>query len=105
MSSEAQKLASKLWSAKTHQIRVTRNWLIVTEEVEYRGHACERCGMPYEKGRFHWHHRDPSKKHKKISWLCHQPCSERMLKAELEKCELLCASCHKAHHKQEASAT
>lgn len=61
------------------------------------GRHCERCGTTDE---LEFHHRDPAEKisHRIWSWSW-----ERIAK-EIEKCEVLCAPCHKAHHRAVADA-
>ncbi len=60
-----------------------------------RGGACELCG--YEKclKALHWYHRDPTEK-------LFSPSNFRSnvakLRAETEKCDLICANCHIEKH-------
>jgi hypothetical protein len=54
--------------------------------------ACEDCGGPAE----HFHHRDPTTRLFSIartkSW------GGMTILREIEKCDLLCAECHRARH-------
>lgn len=64
--------------------------------VNYKGAKCERCGWAGHPAAFEFHHRNQSEKELQIgkfydnNWI--------RLKTELDKCELLCAICHRIHH-------
>ena len=62
--------------------------------IEYMGGECVDCGYSDHPEPFHFHHvRDKSATWKKMrlwSW--------ENIKAELSKCELLCANCHTIRH-------
>ena len=64
--------------------------------IDYMGGCCEQCGFTGHASAFDFHHRNPAEKDFGItsgstkSW-------DKIL-AELEKCELLCANCHRTHH-------
>lgn len=55
---------------------------------------CARCGSTKHLG---FHHRDPSTKRANPGWLVGNTSLDRYLE-ELEKCDVLCASCHATHH-------
>jgi hypothetical protein len=84
-----QKVVSPLQAVKTHyQLRKA-------QAIEYKGGSCCLCGYKRTPRSLHFHHNDPSQKDFKISggnmsW-------ERM-KAELDKCILVCANCHGEIH-------
>jgi hypothetical protein len=66
--------------------------------VEYKGGSCRNCGYNKYIGALDFHHIDPSEKDfsfskKKAKW--------ETLKAELDKCILLCANCHREAHANE----
>jgi hypothetical protein len=62
--------------------------------VEYlRTHPCAHCGEA-DPIVLEFNHIDPSQKTSLVSKLCNQGSMET-LKAEIEKCEVLCANCHK----------
>ena len=69
--------------------------------VEKKGGRCERCNGYFLADVFDFHHRDPSEKlfTLKISNLTDKPWSA-VLK-EVEKCEMLCANCHRKVHWEE----
>lgn len=64
--------------------------------VEYKGGMCEVCGYTKCQAALEFHHRDPLEKDFRISqgnswsWAKIQP--------ELDKCALLCATCHREEH-------
>ena len=64
--------------------------------VEYKGGACTSCGYNKYTGALEFHHLDPSKKDVAISRF--KGVGIERLKAELDKCVLLCANCHRETH-------
>lgn len=64
--------------------------------IEYLGGCCSICGYNKCPDALHLHHKDPSIKgytvSHKISW------GFERIKAELDKCVLLCANCHTEEH-------
>lgn len=65
--------------------------------VDYKGGSCELCGYSKYAGAFDFHHIDPTQKDFTIA---HQHCTSfnDKIKAELDKCLLLCATCHREEH-------
>ena len=69
---------------------------IKKQAVDYLGGKCQRCGLKTDKVvAYDFHHKDPSKKDFAIS---KQSKSFEAIKNELDKCELLCAICHRFEH-------
>jgi len=69
--------------------------------VELRGGRCEDCGYDASAAALEFHHRDPKTKEFTLgnfngSW--------EKLNAEAEKCDLLCANCHRRRHNYVGSA-
>ena len=70
--------------------------------VEFLGGACSRCKGSFPLPCYDFHHKDPKEKD-------NFPCrllqgSREKLRAEIEKCELVCANCHRIiHHIEEES--
>lgn len=60
--------------------------------------GCENCGLhpqsEEECKKFHFHHEDSTNKLNKISRLVLGGASAKILIAELEKCKVVCESCH-----------
>jgi hypothetical protein len=74
--------------------QVERRRKFVAKAVEYKGGRCVRCGYKVDIRALDFHHRDPSKKEftlagniGRLSW--------SRVKAEVDKCDLLCANCHR----------
>lgn len=65
--------------------------------VEYKGGQCERCGYNKCINALQFHHIDPSQKDFALS---KSTKSFEELKAEVDKCMLLCANCHAELHQQ-----
>ena len=66
------------------------------ECVAYKGGACGHCGGVFHSAVYDFHHIDPSKKDFKIS--AFRSGKFEKLRAELDKCLLLCANCHRMEH-------
>jgi hypothetical protein len=66
--------------------------------VEYKGGCCMLCGYNKNYAALDFHHRDPNQKEFTI-----RRASENFekLKKELDKCDLVCANCHREIHCQE----
>ena len=65
--------------------------------VEYLGGRCESCGYDKCIAALEFHHKDPSKKDFSVSTDGTTKSWEK-LKAEIEKCSLLCSNCHREEH-------
>lgn len=74
-----------------------RRKYIKKEAVAYKGGKCNHCHRVYPPSVFEFHHTDPSQKDFAISksGYCR---SLDAVKAELEKCIMLCANCHRIEH-------
>lgn len=71
--------------------------------IDYKGGRCENCGYDRCAEALEFHHRDSSGKDFSISnkgytrsWI--------RVKEELDKCDLLCANCHREIHAQIAAS-
>jgi hypothetical protein len=62
--------------------------------VQYKGGKCEHCGYIGSVASFDFHHLDPSLKSFAISQDPHTR-SWKRIQEEIDKCELLCANCHR----------
>jgi hypothetical protein len=74
-----------------------------SEMVEYFGGSCNQCGYNKNVAALHIHHLDP--KIKEYNWVDLYSKPSDILKAELEKCILLCANCHAETHHPECDST
>jgi hypothetical protein len=60
------------------------------------GATCVSCGYDKSLAALHWHHRDPSTKKFRVSMM--QNIDHSIIRAEAEKCDLVCANCHAEIH-------
>ena len=71
------------------------------EYVIKRGGKCECCGYNKNLAVLEFHHINPDEKEFQIDLRAFSNHSLEKLEKELEKCELLCANCHREHHNPE----
>ena len=71
--------------------------------VEYKGGRCGRCGYDRCMEALEFHHRDPLRKDFSISEKGYTR-SWVSVRRELDKCEILCANCHRETHVQLAAS-
>lgn len=62
--------------------------------ISYKGGKCKKCGYKKYAEVLEFHHRNPKFKLFKISSQGYRK-SWKILKKELDKCDLLCANCHR----------
>ena len=81
---------------KCHSKDIGRRLIEAREKaIEYKGGKCEHCGYNKYRGALEFHHRDSTIKEFGISskrW------GFKSLTKELDKCDLLCANCHREKH-------
>ncbi len=68
---------------------------IKARAVAHLGGVCLHCGFDGHPAAFDFHHRDPTQKDFMIS---SANAGWERLKTELDKCDLLCANCHRVVH-------
>lgn len=68
--------------------------------VEYKGGKCKICGYCRCLAALDFHHSDPSQKEFQISHGRFCVFGEKV-KLELDKCDLLCANCHRESHAEQ----
>ena len=68
-----------------------------TMAIERKGGKCERCGYDKSVRALTFHHLDPSKKDFGVGGSGETRSWEKV-KAEVDKCALLCANCHAEEH-------
>jgi hypothetical protein len=71
--------------------------------VEYKGGKCERCGYNRCIDALEFHHADPTQKDFNISSKGYTR-SWKRVQAELDKCVMLCANCHRETHAKLAAS-
>lgn len=74
-----------------------RRKTIRLKAIEHAGGKCIRCGYFKYPEVLEFHHKDPSKKDFNVSKKGHCRSWQRVSK-EIEKCNLLCANCHREIH-------
>lgn len=70
------------------------------EAIEYLGGKCSSCLCTFHPAVYEFHHRDPAEKENHPSKLLGM--RKGRLFAELDKCILLCANCHRLEHHKES---
>jgi len=76
---------------------VERQQALKRRAVEYKGGQCELCGYRRCVAALDFHHTDPTQKDFAISRLGSKVWSEAIAR-ELDKCQLVCANCHREAH-------
>ena len=66
----------------------------VLEEMQRRGGKCAKCGFSDIRA-LDWHHLNPDEKVNSISEMIRDRVCMDKLQVELDKCELICANCHR----------
>ena len=64
------------------------------QAIDYKGGKCQKCGYDNYRGALEFHHMDPSQKDPTGL----KAFSLKRLFAEVDKCMLLCANCHRETH-------
>lgn len=72
-----------------------RKYMEVAREKVRRG--CARCGERHP-ACLDFHHRDRTTKDLTLSQMCARAASDRRIQEEIQKCDLLCANCHRKLH-------
>lgn len=90
----------KLTSSNGHSF--LRRRAIKKQAVEYLGGKCSVCGYDKCSGALDFHHIDPKLKEFSISRWDKKDFSDE-LKAELDKCILICSNCHRELHYLDAA--
>jgi len=64
--------------------------------LEYKGNECQKCGYKKSYYSLTFHHREE----KNFTISDKLKCSWKILKPELDKCDLLCSNCHGEEHER-----
>lgn len=87
---------------KCHRRKIVQSWTEVRRAaIDYLGSKCVNCGLQRpETCIYDFHHRDPAQKKYNISDLIKARSPRQLddMKPELDKCDLLCAICHRLKH-------
>ena len=82
-------------NASTYRYQKRQRKIAKAELVSMRGGRCEDCGYQAVVAALEFHHREASSKEFEIG---NSSVSRERRRAEAEKCDLLCANCHRARH-------
>ena len=82
-----------------------RRYKFKKQAVEYKGGRCEKCNWKGDTSGFDFHHLDPTKKEFELSAKLIATMSWEKIQNELDKCQLLCALCHRLEHSENKSKT
>lgn len=77
---------------------INRGRKIKLECIEYKGGACKNCGYNKCQAALDFHHRNPKEKDFSICKRYSACKLNDKIKKELDKCDLLCANCHREEH-------
>ena len=66
--------------------------------ISLRGGKCENCGYNKNLSAFDFHHKNPETKKFQLDQRSLSNSSMKSIMEEFEKCEVLCANCHREHH-------
>ena len=69
--------------------------------IDLRGGRCEKCGYNKNIAGFDFHHKDPTQKKVRLDMRKLSNSKMELILEEFEKCELLCANCHREEHSPE----
>jgi predicted HNH restriction endonuclease len=92
---------ARLWREKNKEYRLTYQKETKRQRkldaIQYLGGKCVFCQQTFHPAIYEFHHLDPTTKDRDPSKML--SLSWERLKSELDKCQLLCANCHRlAHH-------
>ena len=85
-------LCKKCFNAFCHNRWIQRK----KDMIEFLGGKCSKCGYSKFYGALEFHHRNPSEK--EFDWKKTRLLSKDKMIAEVKKCDLLCANCHREVH-------
>ena len=66
--------------------------------INYKGGKCQKCGYKKCQAAIEFHHRIPEQKDFSINNNLHRRNIDDRIKKELDKCDILCANCHREEH-------
>lgn len=76
---------------------VQRKKTTKAQAVAYKGGKCIDCGLVDNPCVYDFHHRDPTIKEFSLAQSS-KLFNSKVVKEELDKCDLLCANCHRKRH-------
>lgn len=100
---ELNKSSQKKWYQKNKEYTIEKQrekrWAMKKwfEEEILAKCKCEKCGENHP-AVLDFHHKDPSEKEGNVGLMVYQKYSKKRTLAEIAKCQVLCANCHRRHH-------
>ena len=85
------------WGYCDRHYRKAKRQELKNKVIEHFGGKCSRCKNSYPSCVYDLHHKDPSKKEFTLGNAYLDVSNERFW-SEVNKCELLCANCHRIEH-------
>lgn len=85
----------------TYHSQTIRGLTRKIEFINLKGGCCSKCGYNNNLGALEFHHRDSSTKLFGIDFRKLSNTNKQTLLEELDKCDLICANCHREHHHPE----
>jgi 5-methylcytosine-specific restriction endonuclease McrA len=80
----------------TFEQTIKRQRRLKAQAIAYKGSCCQLCGYDRYVGSLEFHHRDPAQKDFSLAHA--RLTAFEKVKGELDKCDLLCANCHREEH-------
>ena len=80
----------------TNAQTIERQQRLKAQAIAYKGSKCQLCGYNGYAGAMELHHRDPKEKDFSLSRA--KLTTFEKVRNELDKCDLLCANCHREEH-------
>ena len=97
----------RMYCSKKCKLKTNSNYYSSLKERRFKrkkellllkGGCCEKCGYDKNLGTLEFHHKDPSQKKMQIDIRTIASSSWESILKEADKCQLLCANCHREHH-------
>jgi hypothetical protein len=82
----------------TYEYQVMRALKRKYHLITLRGGKCQNCGYNKNLSAFEFHHKNPKTKKFQLDQRSLSNLSMKVIMEEFEKCELLCANCHREFH-------
>ncbi len=89
----------------TYEYQKLRGLKRKIELIDKRGGCCERCGYNKNIAAFDFHHKNPKEKEFKLDMRKLSNSTMEAILIEFNKCELLCANCHRELHSEDLEMT
>lgn len=96
---EIETTARRIRVHMNRELRKLYHELIRRNAAQYLGGRCKDCGLEDEcYDVYDFHHRDPALKSEELNEMFRRKADWDEIKTELDKCDMLCAVCHRRRH-------